>query len=71
VLSDPGARQVLRRVERARAEEVLRMKWLTEGLMTLFASDRPVVRGLRNAGLRFCNALPFVKTLMVRQAAQH
>ena len=70
-LPDPGARHVLRRVERARAEDVLRMKWLTEGLMALFASDRPVVRGLRNAGLRFCNALPFLKTLLVREAAQH
>lgn len=70
-LPDPGARHVLRRVARARAEDVLRMQWLTEGLMALFASDRPGVRRLRNAGLRFCNALPFIKTLMVRQAAQH
>jgi 2-polyprenyl-6-methoxyphenol hydroxylase-like FAD-dependent oxidoreductase len=70
-LPDPGARHVLRRVARARAEDVLRMQWLTEGLMALFASDRPGVRRLRNAGLRFCNALPFIKTLMVRQAVQH
>jgi 2-polyprenylphenol 6-hydroxylase len=65
---DPGEIRLLRRYERARAEDILALTWATDGLQRLFAAPGGVTAKLRNAGLNLTNALPVVKNLLVRRA---
>jgi 2-octaprenylphenol hydroxylase len=65
---DPGEIRLLRRYERARAEDILAFSWATDGLQRLFAAPGGVAAELRNAGLNLTNALPVVKNLLVRRA---
>ncbi len=65
---DPGEIRLLRRYERARAEDILALAWVTDGLQRLFATPGGVVAKLRNAGLNLTNALPVVKNLLIRRA---
>ncbi|TSA15082.1 MAG: UbiH/UbiF family hydroxylase [Betaproteobacteria bacterium] len=65
---DPGEMRLLRRDERARAEEILALAWVTDGLQRLFAAPGGAVSKLRNAGLNLTNALPVVKNLLIRRA---
>lgn len=65
---DPGDIRLLRRYERARAEDILALAWVTDGLQQLFAAPGAVVAKLRNAGLNLTNALPVVKNLLIRRA---
>lgn len=65
---DPGDIRLLRRYERARAEDILALAWVTDGLQQLFAVPGGVVAKLRNAGLNLTNALPVVKNLLIRRA---
>ena len=60
---DPGEIRLLRRYERARAEDILALAWVTNGLQQLFAAAK-----LRNAGLNLTNALPVLKNLLIRRA---
>ena len=65
---DPGEIRLLRRYERARAEDILALAWVTDGLQRLFAAPGGAVAKLRNAGLNLTNALPVVKNLLIRRA---
>lgn len=65
---DPGEIRLLRRYERARAEDILAFAWVTDGLQQLFAAPGGAAARLRNAGLNLTNALPVVKNLLIRRA---
>jgi len=66
---DCGDRQLLRRYERARREDIATMELGTDGLQKLFAA-RPVwISGVRNAGMAAVDRLPFLKNLLIRHAA--
>src|SRR3989304_3253794 len=60
--------RLLRRYERARAEDILALAWVTDGLQRLFAAPGGAAAKLRNAGLNLTNALPGVKNLLIRRA---
>ena len=60
--------RLLRRYERARAEDILALAWVTDGLQRLFAAPGGGVAKLRNAGLNLTNALPVLKNLLIRRA---
>jgi ubiquinone biosynthesis UbiH/UbiF/VisC/COQ6 family hydroxylase len=68
VFRDPGEIRLLRRYERARAEDILALAWVTDGLQRLFAAPGGAAARLRNAGLNLTNALPVVKNLLIRRA---
>jgi 2-octaprenylphenol hydroxylase len=65
---DLGEIRLLRRYERARAEDILALAWVTDGLQQLFAASGVVAAKLRNAGLNLTKALPVVKNLLIRRA---
>ena len=65
---EPGEIRLLRRYERARAEDILALSAVTDGLQRLFAAPGGAVAKLRNAGLNLTNALPVVKNLLIRRA---
>lgn len=65
---DPGEIRLLRRYERARAEDILALALVTDGLQQLFAAPGGLTARLRNAGLNLTNALPVVKNLLIRRA---
>jgi 2-polyprenyl-6-methoxyphenol hydroxylase-like FAD-dependent oxidoreductase len=65
---DPGDASVLRSFERKRAEDILAMRWVTDGLHWLFGVKHPVAARLRNAGLNLTNSIPVIKTLLARRA---
>ena len=68
IFRDPGEIRLLRRYERARAEDILALAWVTDGLQRLFAAPGAAAAKLRNAGLNLTNALPVIKNLLVRRA---
>jgi len=65
---DIGALGFLARYQRARREETLLLQTATDGLHRLFHSRIPGADILRNFGLNATNALPIVKTALVRYA---
>jgi len=65
---DPGEIRLLRSYERARAEDILALAWVTDGLQRLFTAPGGVAAKLRNAGLNLTNALPVVKNVLIRRA---
>ena len=65
---DPGEIRLLRRYERARAEDILAHAWVTDGLHSLFAAPGSAAAKLRNAGLNLTNGLPVLKNLLIRRA---
>jgi len=65
---DPGEIRLLRRYERARAEDILALTLVTDGLQRLFAATGGVPAKLRNTGLNLTDALPVVKNLLIRRA---
>jgi ubiquinone biosynthesis UbiH/UbiF/VisC/COQ6 family hydroxylase len=65
---DPGDASVLRNFERARAEDILAMRWVTDGLHRLFGAKHPAAARIRNLGLNLTNSIPVVKTLLARRA---
>jgi 2-polyprenylphenol 6-hydroxylase len=69
--ADSGDWSLLRRFERERAEDIVAMRFATEGLHRLFAARSPVLSRLRNLGLNLTDRLPVVKTLLARQAMGH
>ena len=66
--ADPGARLLLRRYERARAEDILAMRWTTDGLARLFGSRMPGAQAVRNLGMGLVDRLPMLKNLLVSHA---
>lgn len=67
-VSDPGAPVLLQRFARRRAEPVLAMQAVTDGLARLFGPPTPWLKALRNAGLAAVDRLPVVKRLMAQPA---
>jgi len=65
---DPGDARLLRRYERARAEDILAMRTTVHGLFRLFDARGNGVSRLRNAGMNFANRMPVVKNLLMRRA---
>ena len=65
---DAGDASVLRRFERARAEDILAMRWVTDGLHRLFGARNPAAARIRNLGLNLTNSIPAVKSLLARRA---
>jgi 2-polyprenylphenol 6-hydroxylase len=65
---DAGDRLLLRRYERARAEDILALRWITDGLFRMFGADHRMVAGIRNFGLNLTDSNPVVKTLLARRA---
>jgi len=65
---DPGDLRLLRRYERARAEDILAMRGTVHGLFRLFDARGAGIARLRNAGLNLANRLPVLKNLLMRQA---
>mgnify|MGYP000582285519 CR=1 FL=1 len=63
-----GDFSLLRRYQRARAEDILAMRWTTDALARLFGSRAAPIAWLRNAGLNLSAASPVLKTLLVRRA---
>lgn len=66
--SDPGDAMLLQRYARARAEDVLAMQTMCDGLQKLFASNNPLLGHLRNLGLRLTDRAGPLKRTMMRQA---
>ena len=61
---------VLRRYRRARAEPVLAMRLVTDGLQRLFNVQATPVAWLRNMGLDLVERLPFVKRQLIDGASR-
>ena len=64
----PGAPILLERFARRRAEPVLAMQTVTDGLARLFGPRTPWLRTLRNAGLSAVDRLPLVKRALAQPA---
>ena len=68
-IRDAGDYLLLRRFERSRAEDILAMRWVTDGLYRLFSAGHPVATRMRNFGLNLTNSMPVIRTLLARRAA--
>ena len=67
---EPGDRMVLARYRRARAEPVLAMRLVTDGLQKLFAAEAEPTAWLRNLGMDLLDRLPVVKRQIVTGAGR-
>jgi ubiquinone biosynthesis UbiH/UbiF/VisC/COQ6 family hydroxylase len=65
---DIGEPRLLRRYQRARREETFLLQTTTDSLRRLFRADYPGLGPLRNLGLDLTNALPPLKSALVRYA---
>ena len=65
---DCGDLAVLRRYARSRAEAILAMRTVTDGLVRLFGASGRLPGEIRNRGLNFTDRWPVLKTLLVRHA---
>ncbi|OVZ56915.1 ubiquinone biosynthesis protein UbiH [Pigmentiphaga sp. NML080357] len=61
--------RLLRRYERARAEPLLAMRVVTDGLFHLFGAQPAPVAWLRNAGLDLVDRMPLLKRMLVNGAS--
>jgi len=66
----PGDAMVLRRYRRARAEPVLAMRVVTDGLHRLFQSQSAPVAWLRNIGMSAFEKLPMMKRYLIAEASR-
>jgi 2-octaprenylphenol hydroxylase len=66
--SDCGAKQLLRRYERKRKEDIYTMQATTYGLKQLFNNDMPLLRAARNLGLDATNRIAPLKKLLMQHA---
>ncbi|MGI8894562.1 MAG: UbiH/UbiF family hydroxylase [Casimicrobiaceae bacterium] len=67
-VDDPGAPILLARFARRRAEPVLAMQAVTDGLTRLFGTRAPWLKHLRNTGLTAVDRLPIVKRALAQPA---
>lgn len=65
---DAGAPILLERFARRRAEPVLAMHAVTDGLVRMFGPRTPWLRTLRNAGLSAVDRLPLIKRALAHSA---
>jgi 2-polyprenylphenol 6-hydroxylase len=66
--TDPGASVLLARFARRRAEPVLAMQAVTDGLVRLFGPANPWLKTLRNAGMTAVDRLPMLKRTLAQPA---
>ena len=66
----PGDAMVLRRYRRARAEPVMAMRVVTDGLHRLFEAQSAPVAWLRNIGMSAVEKLPIIKRYLIAQASR-
>ena len=69
LLTYSSLRRRLRRYERWRKAEVLKMLSVTDGLNSLFCSEKIFVSLFRKLGARSLNYSPFVKDFLISHAA--
>src|SRR6185437_14718643 len=67
-VGDAGAPILLERFARRRAEPVLAMHTVTDGLVSLFGPRTPWLRTLRNAGMSAVDRLPMIKRALAQPA---
>ncbi len=67
-VDDPGAAILLERYARRRAEPVLAMQAVTDGLARLFGVPSPWLSRLRNVGLAAVDRLPALKRALAQPA---
>jgi len=67
-LADAGAPILLERFARRRAEPVLAMQTVTDGLVRMFGPRTPWLKTLRNAGLFAVDRLPMIKRALAQPA---
>jgi ubiquinone biosynthesis UbiH/UbiF/VisC/COQ6 family hydroxylase len=67
-MRDPGDIGLLRRYERSRAEPILAMDTMIDGLFRLFGAEGNFAGRLRNTGLNLADRIPVLKNMLVRQA---
>ncbi len=67
-IDDPGAPLLLERFARRRAEPVLAIQTVTDGLVRLFGPSTPWLKTLRNAGMAAVDRLPLVKGALAQPA---
>jgi ubiquinone biosynthesis UbiH/UbiF/VisC/COQ6 family hydroxylase len=67
-VGDPGAPVLLDRFARRRAEPILAMQAVTDGLTRLFGPPAPWLSAIRNAGLTAVDRLPFIKRALAQPA---
>jgi len=65
---DAGDARLLRRYERSRAEPILAMDLMVDGLFRLFGAGSEPLSRLRNAGLNLSGRLPVLKNILIRHA---
>jgi len=65
-----GDAMVLRRYRRARAEPLLAMRLVTDGLHRLFETQSPAVAWLRNLGMSAVEKLPMMKRYLIAGASR-
>ncbi|HLU20030.1 MAG TPA: UbiH/UbiF family hydroxylase [Pusillimonas sp.] len=61
----PGQISLLRRYRRVRAEPVMAMSLVTDGLFRLFASHSAPMVVVRNLGMRLVDRMPFIKRQLI------
>ena len=67
-VTDAGASILLERYARRRAEPVLAMQAVTDGLARLFGPPTPWLKSLRNAGISAVDRLPLLKRALAQPA---
>jgi 2-octaprenylphenol hydroxylase len=65
---DTGDLVLLRRYERSRAEPILAMDAMVDGLFRLFGAPGSLAARLRNNGLNLVDRVPVLKNILARQA---
>lgn len=66
---DHGSAAVLERYEAWRRFDIVATVAAMEGMNTLFATDQPLIKFLRQFGLKMVDNLPMAKTMIMRQAS--
>jgi 2-polyprenyl-6-methoxyphenol hydroxylase-like FAD-dependent oxidoreductase len=65
---DPGKRLLLRQYERERREAIYKMQGVTHALKKLFNNTHPILRPLRQMGLRCTDRVGFIKRQLMQAA---
>ena len=65
---DCGNYLLLRRYDRARKEDILAMQLVTDSLQKLFNNENPLLKQVRNMGLKLTNSNKWIKNQLMRQA---
>lgn len=66
----PGDPTVLRRYRRSRAQAILEMRLVTDGLKRLFDQTLPPLPWLRNAGMSLVDRVPLIKRMLIEAASR-